>query len=1080
MSRFQRFMNGLRYRVWIACAAVLLIAIQPAAGQTGFLNWENPHVTPLDITPDNTRLLAVNTADNRLLVFDITSGSPVQTMAIAVGLDPVAVRARSNSEAWVVNHISDSVSIVDLNSGHVVDTLDTADEPADVVFAGTPERAFVSCSQANEVWVYDPADLTVAPTVLSIDAEDPRAMAVSPDGSTVYVAVFESGNGTTILGGGSLLGGGYPPNVVEDPSGPYGGTNPPPNDGAGFTPPQNGANPAAPEVGLIVRKDDNGNWFDDNGGDWTSLVTGADAEESGRPVGWDLPDHDVAMIDASTLTVSYANRLMNMCMALSVNPATAEITVIGTEALNEIRYEPNLEGRFILVNLAIVNAVDVSMIDVVDLNPHLDYTTGTVAQPVRDQSLGDPRGIAWNAAGTLAYVTGMGSNNVIVIDGNGARTGMQPTIEVGEGPTGIVIDEPRDRVYVMNKFEGSISVIDTTTELEVQRVAFFDPTPAAIKDGREHLYDTHKTSGLGHTSCASCHVDARMDRLAWDLGDPSGDMKSFNQNCNNGLTSACQDWHPMKGPMTTQTMQDIIGKEPHHWRGDRDGIEEFNGAFESLLGDDTQLTAPEMQEFEDFLATIAFPPNPFRNLNNSLPAALPLDGHFTTGRFAPAGQPLGTGNALSGLNLYRNLGLDGGLQCVSCHTLPTGIGSNYALQGINFVPTPVGPNGELHHAVVSSDGSTNISIKTPHLRNLYDKVGFEATQLSNRSGFGLLHDGSVDSIARFIAEPVFSVGSDQDVADLVAFMLAFSGSDLPTGSVSDPTELPGPASLDTHAAVGTQTTLVDEATAPADQLDLINTLIGLADGDAIAMVVKGRQNGETRGYAYTGGGNWQSDRSAETLSTSDLLGAAAPGSELTWTAVVAGTEVRIGIDQDADGFFDRDELDGCSDPADAASVPPQCEPDCVETADCADLDENGIRDDGCVYWACEDSACVATAINYADLGGEFGTCSPDGTADGNDRFHALNCFSNQTTTGLFGYPCESSPPQAYNVDAAGLDSPCSPDGVCDGNDAFAALNAFDGTTTCSCSGPMPGSDPTHTRTRTKPRVGSRKAAASTR
>ena len=43
---------------------------------------------------------------------------------------------------------------------------------------------------------------------------------------------------------------------------------------------------------------------------------------------------------------------------------------------------------------------------------------------------------------------------------------------------------------------------------------------------------------------------------------------------------------PQKGPMTTQTLQDIIGKEPHHWRGDRDGIEAFNGAFESLLGDD--------------------------------------------------------------------------------------------------------------------------------------------------------------------------------------------------------------------------------------------------------------------------------------------------------------------------------------------------------------------------------------------------------------------------------------------------------------------------------------------------------------
>ena len=35
----------------------------------------------------------------------------------------------------------------------------------------------------------------------------------------------------------------------------------------------------------------------------------------------------------------------------------------------------------------------------------------------------------------------------------------------------------------------------------------------------------------------------------------------------------------MKGPMTTQTMIDIIGHEPHHWRGDRDGLEEFADAL---------------------------------------------------------------------------------------------------------------------------------------------------------------------------------------------------------------------------------------------------------------------------------------------------------------------------------------------------------------------------------------------------------------------------------------------------------------------------------------------------------------------
>jgi len=38
-------------------------------------------------------------------------------------------------------------------------------------------------------------------------------------------------------------------------------------------------------------------------------------------------------------------------------------------------------------------------------------------------------------------------------------------------------------------------------------------------------------------------------------------------------------------------------------------------------------------------------------------------------------------------------------------------------------------------------------------------------------------------------------------------------------------------------------------------------------------------------------------------------------------AVPPGSGIRIGIDRDLDGFYDRDELDAGSDPADPASRP---------------------------------------------------------------------------------------------------------------------------------------------------------------
>lgn len=953
--------------LWGACALLCAIGWPGlAVAQSGFVNWENHPLHSLEITPDGSRLLLTNTPDNRLEILDLTGDFPSPAGAIPVGLDPVSVRAWDDHTAWVVNHISDSVSVVDLDEMQVMATLPTADEPYDIIFAGSPRRAFVSCSQSNKVLVFDPLDLEAAPIEIPLAGEDPRALAVSPDGATVYVGIFESGNRSTILGGGSEVADviSFPPNVVNDPLGPWGGVNPPPNDGLVITPPPNPANPAPLRVGLIVKQNAPGQWMDDNGGDWTSLVSGANANRSARPVGWTLADHDVAIIDADTLAVSYQTGLMNIVMALGVHPVSGAITVVGTDAINEVRFEPIVGGVFVRVMFAAFGP-GAGPASLVDLNPHLDYSTATVNQATRDLSLGDPRGIVWTADGQRGFISGMGSNNVIVVNAAGERIGQTSTISVGEGPIGLAVDDGRGRLYVHDRFEGAVSVVDLASESEIRRVPLFDPTPPEIRLGRPQLYDTHKTSGLGQASCASCHVDARMDRLAWDLGDPAGEMKNSSaQNRGAGIpglnpqttTPPFRPWHPMKGPMTTQTLQDIIGHEPHHWRGDRDGIEEFNGAFVSLLGDDMQLTSEEMQAFEDFLATIIYPPNPYRNPDNTLPQDLPLPGHHTTGRFAPAGQPLPNGDAVAGLSLYTSVTrrLDrGAFTCATCHTLPTGMGTDTTLVGANFQPIEPGPNGEHHLMVVSVDGSTNRTIKVPQLRNLYEKVGMDLTQTVNLAGFGLLHDGSVDSIARFVGEEAFDVTSDQEIADLVAFLLSFSGGDLPLGGANFLTP-PSPLGQDTHAAVGMQLTIDDIASATPDELDRIGLMTALAESGKVGLVARAAG----RGFVWTAPGQFQSDRASETRSQADLLLEATPLAPLTLTVVPAGTQVRIGIDRDADSYFDRDELDACSDPANAASVP--------GSGPTGDLDDDG-------------------AVGISDLAillSHYGTLSGAGPEDG--------------------------------------------------------------------------------------------------
>ena len=926
----------------LATVMGMLVVANAASYETGvnaptFVNFETPHVSPIAMTPDGTRLVAVNTADNRIEVFDLTLTTPRTLGTVAVGMDPVSVRAYSNTEVWVVNHISDSISVVNLSTMNVVRTIQTGDEPTDVVFAGTPQRAFVSVSQENKIQVFDLANLTAAPTNIEIEGEDPRQLAVSPDGQKVYAAVFESNNGTTILGSHQ---GANPVSVL---SGPYAGQNPPPNSGIEFVPAINPLLPVVPPaLGLIVRKNTSGRWMDVNSGDWTDWVTGSRANSSDRIEGWDVVDNDVAVIDANTLAVTYMTGMMNMVMALDVKP-NGDVTAVGTEATNEIRFEPVLKARFVRVKMATANTTTPSAPTLLDINSHLTYSdteiaqqanSATFSQPLVDLSIGDPRGIKWNATGTRAYVTGMGSNNVVVLDSAGVRVGSP--IKVGEGPTGMALDTPRSKLYVLNKFSGNISVISARTNRVTSTIKLvYDPTPLAIKNGRKFLYSTSTTSGLGQLSCASCHVDARIDKLAWDLGNPAGDMVSVaGRNCGMGVETdrECHDFHPMKAPMSTQTLQDIIGHEPHHWRGDKKGLEEFNGAFTGLQGRPSQLTDTEMQQFEDFLATIHIPPNPYRNFDNTLPTTLDLKGHESFGRFAlgsgtgvTAGSPLLPGNAVNGLDLFRtrpsHMAGPGGNDrrdnpCVMCHTLPTGMGANVTFVGDTatfptagsgvFVDNAVGTKGERNLMITGllfgGDNQVN-TFKVPQLRNLYDKRGFSLKQPRSLSGFGYFHDGS-DTLDKFISR-FRGIVNDQETSDIIAFLMAFSGSDLVMGTLNTLEEPPGNLSKDSHAAVGKQVTFNGANNVDVGLLARLAEMQAQADSGKVGLVAHGLRGGKKRGHAYTSAGVMQTDRTGETITVESLRLAAAGGAEITFTVVPKGSETRMGIDRDLDGILDN-------------------------------------------------------------------------------------------------------------------------------------------------------------------------------
>jgi hypothetical protein len=115
--------------------------------------------------PDGTRLFAVNTPDNRLEIYSVAVGGLTLVGEVPVGLEPVAVATRTNGlgrvEAWVVNHLSDSVSIVEVDPtdvalSHVTRTLATCDEPRDILFAGASNGALVTTARRTELSLREP------------------------------------------------------------------------------------------------------------------------------------------------------------------------------------------------------------------------------------------------------------------------------------------------------------------------------------------------------------------------------------------------------------------------------------------------------------------------------------------------------------------------------------------------------------------------------------------------------------------------------------------------------------------------------------------------------------------------------------------------------------------------------------------------------------------------------------------------------------------------------------------------------------------------------------------------------------
>lgn len=744
-----------------------------SAVSADFESFEARQRHPLDL--QGSVLLAVNSPRGSLAVFDLVAGVPVFREEIPVGVEPVTVRARTASEAWVVNEVSDSVSIVDLDDGLVIATLQTPDEPSDLVFVD--DFAVVSCARSNLLRVFDVATLSEVGTI-PLMGNYPTSLALSPDGSKIYVSFLLSGNGTTTL---------------QPDRAPAQGN------------PINGSLPAAPDTAQIV-----------------------EADHPGIP--YRVLDHDVAVVDVATWTVeSYLGGAGTVLHDLTVHPTTGDLYVLNTDARNLVAFEPALRGHIVDHRITRFAGTDP---ETFDLNTGFDYQT--LPNPAaRDLALADPADLVFSGTNE-AWIAAFGTDRIARVNlASGAvleRIDLRQTGETSRqmrGPRGLALDAGNNKLYVLNKISNTLAVIAAGTgSVESEHeLGAADPIPVAVKEGRGFLFDA-RLSGNGTLSCATCHTDADRDGIAWDLGDPAGDMvvATGKNLANHEDTLLARPMHPMKGPMVTQTLRNLEGGAPFHWRGDRATLAHFNVTFDALLGGD-ELAPADFADLEAYLFSLRHHPNPYRQLDDSLPPAI-RGGDPSAGFIA--------------FNLHNN-------HCSLCHAGERGSDNNIDDESL-------------------TDARDNL--KNPPLQTTYQRFGFDGSPGGvNVSGYGMNHNGTGSRLptAHFYELDTLNA---QDRKDVAAFVLAFG-----TGN---------------HAAVGQSRTFTSANRTDAGLLADLTVLESQAEAGSIDLVVEGVAGAASVARTYDSDQNLYLGGAGPGLSRSTLLDSLGAGEAISFTALRSG------------------------------------------------------------------------------------------------------------------------------------------------------------------------------------------------
>ena len=184
-----------------------------------------------------------------------------------------------------------------------------------------------------------------------------------------------------------------------------------------------------------------------------------------------------------------------------------------------------------------------------------------------DRYASQPFGVAIAPDGSRLYVTLGGSESVLAIDVprllHFVHTHQLPAsgsfaqdlsasanyviarIPVGHNPRGLALSADGRRLFVANRLDDTISVIDTSKLRVNTTITLEGPgNVSVLRRGEQTFYSAHY-SFQGQISCSSCHIDSTYDALTWNL-EPNGFGRDIVAN---------------------RLLEDIKDTAPYKWNG---------------------------------------------------------------------------------------------------------------------------------------------------------------------------------------------------------------------------------------------------------------------------------------------------------------------------------------------------------------------------------------------------------------------------------------------------------------------------------------------------------------------------------